>query len=134
MHEITPCLWFDTEGEEAAGSTPRCSPQLTDPGGRPVRGSRARTRRNGDDGELRAGRAEVRGLERGPEFTFSEGGEEGPWGWLKDRYGVSWQVVPTVLAELLSDPDPQRSQRVMRAMLQMKKLEIDALERAAAPA
>jgi predicted 3-demethylubiquinone-9 3-methyltransferase (glyoxalase superfamily) len=96
-------------------------------------------------------------LNGGPEFTFdeaisfqvscktqeevdalwtklSEGGEEGPYGWLKDRYGLSWQIVPTVLPELLSDPDPEKSQRVMRAMLTMKKIEIDALERAAAEA
>jgi predicted 3-demethylubiquinone-9 3-methyltransferase (glyoxalase superfamily) len=96
-------------------------------------------------------------LNGGPEFTFdeaisfqvscktqeevdalwtklSEGGEEGQCGWLKDRYGLSWQIVPTVLPELLSDPDPEKSQRVMRAMLTMKKIDIDALERAAAEA
>ena len=96
-------------------------------------------------------------LNGGPDFTFNEavsfqvscktqeevdafwtkltdGGEEGPCGWLKDRYGVSWQIIPTVLPELLSDPDQEKSQRVMRAMLEMKKLEIDALERAAAQA
>jgi predicted 3-demethylubiquinone-9 3-methyltransferase (glyoxalase superfamily) len=96
-------------------------------------------------------------LNGGPEFTFNEaisfqvscktqeevdafwtkltdGGEQGPCGWLKDRYGVSWQIIPTVLPELLSDPDQEKSQRVMRAMLEMKKLEIDALERAAAQA
>jgi len=96
-------------------------------------------------------------LNGGPQFTFneaisfqvdcetqeqvdafwsklSEGGEEGPCGWLKDRYGVSWQIVPTVLPELLGDPDPEKSQRVMQAMLNMNKIEIDALERAAAQA
>jgi predicted 3-demethylubiquinone-9 3-methyltransferase (glyoxalase superfamily) len=96
-------------------------------------------------------------LNGGPEFTFNEaisfqvscktqeevdafwtkltdGGEQGPCGWLKDRYGVSWQIIPTVLPELLSDPDQEKSQRVMRAMLEMKKLEIDALERAAVQA
>jgi predicted 3-demethylubiquinone-9 3-methyltransferase (glyoxalase superfamily) len=61
---------------------------------------------------------------------LSEGGEEGPCGWLKDRYGLSWQIVPTVLTELLADPDPARSQAVMRAMLGMGKLEIDGLRRA----
>jgi len=66
--------------------------------------------------------------------TLSEGGEEGPCGWLKDRFGVSWQIVPTVLPELLGDPDREKSQRVMQAMLNMKKIEIDALERAATPA
>ena len=96
-------------------------------------------------------------LNGGPDFTFteaisfqvfcetqeevdsfwsklSERGEEGPCGWLKDRFGLSWQIVPTVLPELLADPDRERSQRVMRAMLNMRKLEIDALERAAAEA
>jgi predicted 3-demethylubiquinone-9 3-methyltransferase (glyoxalase superfamily) len=65
--------------------------------------------------------------------TLSEGGEEGVCGWLKDKFGVSWQIVPTVLPELLGDPDPEKAQRVMQAMLNMKKIEIDALDRAAAP-
>ena len=56
--------------------------------------------------------------------ALSEGGEEGPCGWLKDRYGVSWQIVPTVLLELLADPDREKSQRVMAAMLKMGKIEI----------
>jgi predicted 3-demethylubiquinone-9 3-methyltransferase (glyoxalase superfamily) len=64
--------------------------------------------------------------------VLSEGGEEGPCGWLKDKFGVSWQIVPTVLTKLLADPDRERSQRVMRAMLAMKKIEISALEEAAA--
>jgi predicted 3-demethylubiquinone-9 3-methyltransferase (glyoxalase superfamily) len=63
---------------------------------------------------------------------LSDGGEEGPCGWLKDRYGVSWQIIPTALPELLSDPDPERSQRVMAAMLKMGKIEIEELEKAAA--
>jgi len=85
----------------------------------------------------------------GPEFTFdeavsfgiacedqddvdyywerlTEGGEEGPCGWLKDRYGLSWQVVPTGMEELFSDPDPKRAERAMRAMLGMRKLDIAA--------
>ena len=63
---------------------------------------------------------------------LSEGGDPKAQicGWLKDKYGVSWQVVPTVLAELLSDPDPEKSKRVMKTMLQMKKIEIEPLERA----
>ncbi len=96
-------------------------------------------------------------LNGGPEFTFNEaisfqvdcvtqeevdafwsklsdGGEEGPCGWLKDKYGVSWQIVPTALSRLLADPDREKSQRVMEAMLSMKKIEIDGLERAAAAA
>ncbi len=93
-------------------------------------------------------------LNGGPDFTFSEaisfqvscssqeevdhfwdklseGGEEGPCGWLKDRFGVSWQIIPTALPELLSDPDPGRAQRAMEAMLQMKKIDITELRRAA---
>jgi predicted 3-demethylubiquinone-9 3-methyltransferase (glyoxalase superfamily) len=93
-------------------------------------------------------------LNGGPEFTFTpaislivncetqeevdqlwealaEGGRKGECGWLEDRYGVSWQIVPTVLTELLDNPDPQRSQRVMRAMLEMSKLDIAGLRRAA---
>jgi len=62
---------------------------------------------------------------------LSEGGEEGPCGWLKDKYGLSWQIVPSVLPELIGDPEPDRSQRAMTAMLGMKKLDIDALQRAA---
>ena len=96
-------------------------------------------------------------LNGGPEFTFSEaisfqvgcesqeevdvywsklseGGEEGPCGWLKDKFGLSWQIVPTALPELLADPDREKAQRVMAAMLQMRKIEIDELERAAAAA
>jgi predicted 3-demethylubiquinone-9 3-methyltransferase (glyoxalase superfamily) len=63
---------------------------------------------------------------------LSAGGEEGPCGWLKDKYGVSWQIVPTVLYELLNDPDRGRAQRATQAMMQMGKLEIAVLEAAAA--
>jgi predicted 3-demethylubiquinone-9 3-methyltransferase (glyoxalase superfamily) len=63
---------------------------------------------------------------------LSEGGEEGPCGWLKDRYGLSWQIVPTALPRLLNDPDAGRAQRVMAAMLKMGKIEIAELEQAAA--
>lgn len=62
---------------------------------------------------------------------LTDGGEPGPCGWLKDRYGLSWQIVPTVLMELLGDPDPVTSQAVMAAMLQMSKIEISELKRAA---
>jgi predicted 3-demethylubiquinone-9 3-methyltransferase (glyoxalase superfamily) len=95
------------------------------------------------------------GLNGGPDFSFTEavsflvrcgsqeevdhfwnaliadGGEESACGWLKDRYGLSWQIVPDRLMELIGDPDPGRSQRAMRAMLQMRKIEIAELERAA---
>jgi predicted 3-demethylubiquinone-9 3-methyltransferase (glyoxalase superfamily) len=96
---------------------------------------------------------QVTALNGGPEYTFTEafsffvtcesqeevdhfwtrlsdGGEEGPCGWLKDRYGLSWQIVPTALMEMLGDPDPVRSQRVMRAMLRMTKIEVADLRAA----
>ena len=96
-------------------------------------------------------------LNGGPEFTFNEavsfqvmcesqdevdaywsklsdGGQEGPCGWLKDRFGLSWQIVPSRLPELLQDPDREKSQRVMAAMLEMGKIDVGALERAAAAA
>ena len=63
--------------------------------------------------------------------VLSEGGEEGPCGWLKDRFGVSWQIVPEALPRLVSDPDREKAQRVMAAMMKMGKIEIAELERAA---
>jgi predicted 3-demethylubiquinone-9 3-methyltransferase (glyoxalase superfamily) len=60
--------------------------------------------------------------------TLSEGGEPNRCGWLRDKYGVSWQIVPTILGELLQDTDPRKSERVMKAMLQMKKIEIEGLK------
>ena len=62
---------------------------------------------------------------------LTEGGSEGPCGWVKDRYGLSWQVVPVGMEELFADPDPERAKRAMEAMLQMKKLDIAALRDAA---
>ena len=61
---------------------------------------------------------------------LSQGGEEGPCGWLKDKFGVSWQIIPTALGEMLSDPNPSKAQRVMEAMLKMKKIEIPVLQQA----
>jgi len=61
---------------------------------------------------------------------LSEGGEKEPCGWLKDKFGVSWQIIPTALGEMLGDPDPEKAQRVMQAMLQMTKIDIAALRRA----
>lgn len=155
MQKITPCLWFDTEGEEAAEFYTSVFPnsRIVDVARYGSAGPRA-------EGTVMTVSFELDGqrftaLNGGPEFTFNEaisfevdcetqdevdgfwsklsdGGEEGPCGWLKDRFGVSWQVVPTRLNELLSDPDAEKSQRVMAAMLKMKKIEIDELERAAA--
>jgi predicted 3-demethylubiquinone-9 3-methyltransferase (glyoxalase superfamily) len=157
MQKVTPCLWFDTQGEEAARFYTSVFPnsRILDIAHYGAAGPRPEGTVMTVDFELDG--QEFVALNGGPEFTFneaisfqvscetqeqvdafwsrlSEGGEEGPCGWLKDRYGVSWQIVPTVLPKLLGDPDPERSQRVMRAMLDMKKLEIDALERAAAQA
>jgi predicted 3-demethylubiquinone-9 3-methyltransferase (glyoxalase superfamily) len=157
MQKITPCLWFDTEGEEAAKFYTSVFPNS-----RIVDVARYGSAGPRPEGTVMTVSFELDGqqfvaLNGGPEFTFneaisfqvdcktqdevdtfwstlSEGGEEGPCGWLKDRYGVSWQIVPTVLPELLSDPDQEKAQRVMRAMLNMKKIEIDALERAAVEA
>jgi predicted 3-demethylubiquinone-9 3-methyltransferase (glyoxalase superfamily) len=63
---------------------------------------------------------------------LTEGGEEVQCGWLKDKYGLSWQIIPTALTELLQDEDKERANRAMQAMLQMKKIDIEALEKAAA--
>jgi predicted 3-demethylubiquinone-9 3-methyltransferase (glyoxalase superfamily) len=153
MTTITPCLWFDTEGEEAATFYVSLfkNSRITE------------VSRYGEAGPRPAGTVMVvsfeldgqpfTALNGGPEFTFSEaislqvdcqsqeevdyywdgltaGGEEGPCGWLKDRYGVSWQVVPRALIALLQDPDPGRSQRAMAAMLTMKKIDIAAVQAA----
>jgi predicted 3-demethylubiquinone-9 3-methyltransferase (glyoxalase superfamily) len=157
MPEITPCLWFDTEGEEAAKFYTSVFPnsrildvsRYGEAGARPA-GTVMTVEFELDEQKLVA-------LNGGPQFTFSEaisfqvfcktqeevdtywselaeGGEEGPCGWLKDKFGLSWQIVPTRLVELLSDPDREKSQRVMAAMLEMRKIEIDELERAAEPA
>ena len=152
---LTPCLWFDTEGEEAATFYTSVFPnsKITEIARYGAAGPRS-------EGTVMTVAFDLDGqpflaLNGGPQFTFSEaisfsvsckdqdevdaywdaladGGEEGPCGWLKDRFGVSWQIVPEALPKLLSDPDKERSQRVMAAMLQMKKIEIDELERAAA--
>ncbi len=157
MQHITPCLWFDTEGEEAANFYTSIFPNSKI--GHIARYGSAGPRPEGTvmtvsfelDGQ------EFLALNGGPQFEFSEaisfqvsckdqeevdkywselseGGEEGPCGWLKDKFGLSWQIVPTALPELLSNPDKEKAQRVMAAMLEMKKIQIDELERAAAEA
>jgi predicted 3-demethylubiquinone-9 3-methyltransferase (glyoxalase superfamily) len=157
MQKITPWLWFDTDGEEAATFYTSVFPnsRIVDVARYGAAGPRP-------EGTVMTVSFELDGqrfvaLNGGPEFRFTEAisfqvscetqeevdtfwstlakdGEEGPCGWLKDKFGVSWQIVPNALYELLSDPDPAKSQRVMEAMLKMKKIEIDALERAAAQA
>lgn len=154
MDRITPCLWFDTEAEEAAQFYTSVFPSS-----RIVHVSRYGSAGPRPEGMVMEVEFELDGrsflaLNGGPDFTFteaislqadckdqdevdrlwetlSEGGEEGPCGWLKDRYGVSWQIVPSVMYELIADPDPERAQRAVAAMLQMKKLVIEELERAA---
>ncbi|MGH9251442.1 MAG: VOC family protein [Acidimicrobiales bacterium] len=157
MQKITPSLWFDTQSEEAANfyvSVFKNSRILNvsrygEAGPRPA--GMVMTVDFELDGQ------EFIALNGGPEFTFteamslqvncetqdevdryweilSEGGEEGPCGWLKDRYGLSWQIIPVALTELLNHPDAAKAQRVMAAMLQMKKIDIGALEAAAEPA
>ena len=157
MQKITPCLWFDTEGEEAARFYTSVFPNS-----KILEVARYGSAGPRPEGTVMTVSFELDGqeflaLNGGPEFTFSEaisfqvacetqqevdaywtalseGGDEGPCGWLKDRFGVSWQIVPNALPELLSDPDHDKAQRVMQAMLGMGKIQIDELERAAAQA
>jgi len=154
MDAITPCLWFDTEAEEAAQFYTSVFPNS-----RIVHVSHYGSAGPRPAGMVLEVEFELNGrsflaLNGGPDFTFSEaislqvdckdqdevdrlwvtlseGGEEGPCGWLKDRYGLSWQIVPSVMYELIADPDPERAQRTIAAMLQMGKLDIAELERAA---
>lgn len=154
MQKITPCLWFDTQGEEAA----EFYVSVFD-NSRITQVSRYGEAGPGTPGSVLTVAFELDGvpftaLNGGPVFTFneavsfqvscesqeevdhfwsrlSEGGEEGQCGWLKDRYGVSWQIVPTALPELLGDHDPERARRAMEAMLGMKKLDIEGMRRAA---
>jgi predicted 3-demethylubiquinone-9 3-methyltransferase (glyoxalase superfamily) len=154
MQKLVPCLWFDDQGQEAAEFYTSIFPgsRITNVSYYGEAGPRPAGTVMTVDFELNG--QELMALNGGPEFTFSEaisfqvmcesqeevddywsklsaGGEEGPCGWLKDRFGLSWQIVPTRLTELLSDPDPDRAQRVMAAMLQMKKIEVPELEAAA---
>jgi predicted 3-demethylubiquinone-9 3-methyltransferase (glyoxalase superfamily) len=157
MPKITPCLWFDDQAEDAANFYTSVFPssrivdvdRYGEAGPRPAGMVMIVTFEL--DGQL------FTALNGGPEFTIdeaisfevscetqeevdhywsklSEGGQEGPCGWLKDRFGVSWQIVPNALPRLLRDSDRAKSQRVMKAMLGMKKIEIEELEKAAAAA
>lgn len=161
LQRITPCLWFDTQAEEAANfyvsifknskvvQTTRYTGAGQEIHGKP-------------EGSVLTVLFELDGLpftalNGGPQFKFdeavsfqimcegqeeidyywgrlTEGGSEGPCGWLKDRFGLSWQVVPTVLQVLISDPDPAKAARVTNAFLQMSKFDIAALQRAYAGA
>jgi len=160
MQKITPFLWFDNQAEEAANFyvsifSTRGTAKVTDVSRYGAAAAEAAGRPEGSamtvsfqlDGQ------EFIALNGGPEFKFTEalsfmvdcedqsevddlwqklsdGGEEGPCGWLKDRYGLSWQIVPTVLGQMLQDRDPKKAERVMAAMLQMKKIDIAGLKKA----
>jgi predicted 3-demethylubiquinone-9 3-methyltransferase (glyoxalase superfamily) len=155
--KVTPCLWFDSQAEDAAKAyvaifensrilrTSRYGKE-----GHQIHGREA--------GSVMTVEFEIEGqrfvaLNGGPHFKLNEavsfqvhcetqeeidyfwsrlaeGGEEGPCGWLKDRFGLSWQVVPKVLPDMLMDPDSEKSGRVTNAFLQMKKFDIAALKRA----
>jgi len=157
MQEITPCLWFDSNAEEAVnfyasvfkkskiGKISRYGEEGYEIHGKPA-------------GTVLTVEFELNGqtftaLNGGPVFKFneaisfqvscksqkevdyyweklSEGGEKGQCGWLKDKYGVSWQIVPTVLGEMLQGKVTKKSERVMKALLQMKKLDIRKLKQA----
>ena len=153
MQKITPCLWFDGQADEAASFYVSL---FKNSGISSV--SRFGEGAPGPAGSVMTVNFQIEGqeliaLNGGPHFNFTEaislfvncetqeevdelwaklteGGEEGQCGWLKDRYGLSWQIVPTALGQMLGDPDPEKSQRVMQAMLQMRKLDIAGLRRA----
>jgi predicted 3-demethylubiquinone-9 3-methyltransferase (glyoxalase superfamily) len=152
-NKITPNLWFDTEAEEAAdfyvsvfkNARIVSVARYTEAGPRPA-------------GTVMTVEFELDGqrfvaINGGPQFTFSEaislmitckdqeeidyywdalteGGEEGPCGWLKDRYGLSWQVVPEGMDEVFAHPDKERARRGMEAMFGMRKIDVEALKRA----
>jgi predicted 3-demethylubiquinone-9 3-methyltransferase (glyoxalase superfamily) len=153
---ITPFLWFDTQAEEAAqfytsifersrilevvrrgaagpgtpGSVMTVSFELDGQGFVAFNGGPEHFRFNESVSFVVdcASQAEVDYFWS----RLSEGGQEGPCGWLKDKYGLSWQIVPDRLPELLTDPDPEKAQKALRAMLEMKKIDIAAIEQAAA--
>lgn len=148
IKKITPFLWFDTQAEEAMNLYVSI-----------FKNSRVLSVTPGPDGRAFTVSFELEGqefmaLNAGPEYKFTEaislyvdcksqdevdyfwdkltadGGAPGPCGWLKDKYGLSWQIVPSRLGELLGDKDPEKAGRVMQAMLKMGKLEIAGLEQA----
>ncbi len=153
MQKITPFLWFDGKAEEAMNFYTSIFKNS-----KRGRISRYGDAGPGPKGTVMVATFQLEGqefiaLNGGPHFKFteaislvvncetqdevdafweklSEGGAKGQCGWLKDKFGLSWQIVPTALGELMSDPDPEKSKRVMTAMLQMKKLDISALKRA----
>ena len=148
MKKITPFLWFDTQAEEAMNLYTSI-----------FKNSKVLGVSRGPDGKAMSVNFEIEGQEligfnAGPEFKFNEsislfvdckdqaevdelwnkltadGGEESQCGWLKDKFGLSWQIVPEALSRYLGDPDPAKAQRVMQAMLKMRKIVIADLEQA----
>jgi predicted 3-demethylubiquinone-9 3-methyltransferase (glyoxalase superfamily) len=153
MQRITPFLWFDGKAEEAMNFYVSIFKNA-----KIVRVTRYGEGGPGPKGTVMSGTFQLEGqeffaLNGGPQFTFSPaisffvncetqaevdelweklsaGGEKGRCGWLKDRYGLSWQVIPSVLGKLLQDKDAEKARRVMQAMLQMDKIDIRTLEQA----
>ena len=148
MKKITPFLWFDTQAEEAMNFYVSI-----------FKNSKVGNVSRGPDGKAFTVSFEIDGqeimaLNAGPQFNFTEavsffvscetqqevdelwkkltadGGEESQCGWLKDKFGLSWQIIPTALGELLGDKDRVKAQRAMQAMLQMKKIDIKGLRQA----
>ncbi len=153
MQKIVPFLWFDDQVEEAMNHYISMFPDS-----KVVNVMRYGDVGPGPKGTVMSATFQLAGqefmaLNGGPEFKFteaislfvncetqeevdelwrklSEGGEGGPCGWLKDKYGVSWQIIPTVLGEMLQDLDAEKANRVVQAMLQMSKIDLAALKRA----
>ncbi len=148
MKKITPFLWFDTQAEEAMNLYTSI-----------FKNSKVLGVSRGPDGKVQSVNFEIEGQEisgfnAGPQFKFNElisffvdckdqaevdelwnkltadGGEESQCGWLKDKFGLSWQIVPAALIQYLGDPDPVKAQRVMQAMLKMRKIVIADLDQA----
>lgn len=148
MQKITPFLWFANQAEEAMNFYTSI-----------FKDSKVLSVTPGPDGTAMSVTFELQGqefmaLNAGPQFKFNEavsffvscqtqaevdelwekltadGGEEGRCGWLKDKYGLSWQIIPTALGELMSDPDPKKAGRVVQAMLKMNKIDVPTLQKA----
>jgi predicted 3-demethylubiquinone-9 3-methyltransferase (glyoxalase superfamily) len=157
MQKITPFLWFNDKAEEAANFYVSLfkNSKIGDIARYDEAGAKAAGRPKGSVMviEFQLEGQEFTALNGGPHFKFTEavsfvvncetqpevdkfweklteGGEEGQCGWLKDKYGLSWQVTPTVLTRMLKDKDPQKAKRVMEAMIKMKKIDIPTLKQA----
>ena len=155
MPKIIPNLWFDTESEEAAAFYVSVFPSSRVVGVTHYPEDAPREAGMVMTVELELDGQRIVAINGGPEFTFSEavslqiecadqeevdhywsrlsadGGSEGPCGWLKDKFGLSWQVVPTGMDDVFNDADPTRAQRAMAAMLKMGKIDVAELQRAA---